>query len=146
MGDAGGTTFASYKCTLNDDCIVSVHVEPVGPASCKITTDPAMDVALEMKSNGLSSLVSHQIRWVLDDASQDAKYRFVDEPKGVILKSSTPDTSGQFFKQKAKNGGREFQWRDNNSDRQTYDYTIHIYQKDSRPLRECSLDPRIWNN
>jgi hypothetical protein len=131
----------THKCTLNDDCVVTVKVV-VREATCDISIKP--DVDLEMDSGGLSGSVSHLIRWVLDDDSQDLKFRFAEEPYGVILKDSTPDPSQQFFKKARTNGGREYQWRDRNGDFNYYDYSINIIQKDSG--RKCTKDPRIWNN
>jgi hypothetical protein len=140
MGGAITVPPNTTKCTLNDDCMVTVIVTPVGSLSCSIALDPATD--LEMKSNGLSGQVSHLIRWVLSDDSQDAKFRFKDYPDGVALKSA--DTADQFFKQGPKSGGREYQWRDKNSNYAEYPYTINIVQKGSD--RKCSLDPKIFNN
>jgi hypothetical protein len=148
MGSGGGATIPANttKCTLNDDCAVSVHVTPSGETSCTVTLVQNTDLNLEMKSNGLSRYVSHLIRWVLDDDSQDAKFRFAEEPPGVVLKDpgTDPGPDYQFFKQNRKNGGREYQWRDNNSNTHYYDYTINIVQKGTS--RKCLLDPRIWNN
>jgi hypothetical protein len=146
-GAAGGVRMPAdtYKCTLNDDCIVTVKVTPVGENSCSISLDPNND--LEMNSGGLSMFVSHLIRWVLDDSSQDMKFRFADTNaiKGVVLKDpSTDPNNKQFFKQKATNGGREYQWRDQNSNTHGYEYAINIVQKGTN--RSCKLDPRIWNN
>jgi len=148
MGSAGSATIpaSATTCTLNDDCAVSVHVTPVGDTSCTVTLVDPLDMDLVMKSNHLSGFVSHLIRWVIDDESQDAKFRFAQEPDGVVLKdpNTDPETGAQFFKKKRTNKGREYQWRDNNNNTQYYDYAINIIQKDS--ARKCKLDPRIWNN
>ena len=147
MGSSGGATIPANAttCTLNDDCAVLVNVTPDGSTSCKVTLVQDADLNLVMKSNGLSGFVSHVIRWVLDDDSQEAKFRFAPEPNGVVLKdpNADPETGGQFLKKKRFNKGREYQWRDNNNNTQYYDYTIFIIQKDS--ARKCKLDPRIWN-
>ncbi len=145
MGADGNQMLPSqtYKCTLNDDCMISVKVVTTGD-TCKVTINPDLDI--ELNSNGLSRWVSHNIRWVLDDDSQDANYRFADEPKGVVLKdpNADPETGGQFFQKRRLNKGREYQWRDHNSNTQYYGYTINIIQKGTN--RACPLDPRIWNN
>ena len=148
MGAAGEAVIPpnTTKCTLNDDCMVSVNVKPVGPSSCTITFNQNTDLNLEMKSDGLSRWVSHLIRWVLDDESQDANFRFAEEPNGVVLKDPTsdPESAAQFFKKNRTNKGREYVWRDRNSNTRYYDYSIFIIQKGSN--RKCDLDPRIWNN
>ena len=148
MGSAGEMTIPpeTTKCTLNDDCMVSVHVTPVGSDSCTVTFNQNTDRNLEMKSDGLSRWVSHLIRWVLDDESQDANFRFAGEPNGVVLKDphSDPESGPQFFKKKWVNKGREYQWRDRNSNTAYYDYTVNVIQKGTN--RTCLLDPRIWNN
>ena len=149
MGSAGEMAIPpnATKCTLNDDCMVGVHVVPDSTLTgCTISFTQPTDMNLEMKSGGLSHFVSHLIRWVLDDESQDANFRFADEPMGVALKDpkSDPESGGQFFKKKRVNKGREYVWRDQNSNTQYYDYGINIIQKGSS--RACLLDPRIWNN
>ena len=133
----------TYKCTLNDDCMVSVNVIPTGD-TCKVKINPDLDI--ELNSNGLSRWVSHLIRWVLDDDSQDANFRFAEEPDGVVLKDPTsdPESGAQFFKKNRTNKGREYVWRDRNSNTRYYEYAINIIQKGSH--RKCVLDPRIWNN
>jgi hypothetical protein len=145
-GAGGPAPLVPFKCTLNDDCVVTVNVvpKPGDPTSCIITVDREK---LEMNSGGLSSFVSHLIRWQLDDDSQDAKFRFAEEPNGVILKQPNTDPGNtQFFKKDRKNKGREYQWRDKNSNNFEYEYAINIFQKDSVPARNCFLDPKIYNN
>ncbi len=145
MGAGGAATIPPEftTCTLSDDCTVTVVVSEVGSTSCSVSIKAINDNNLVMKSAGLSHFVSHNIRWVIDDDSQDLKFRFAQEPYGVILKGDA--TSNQFSNQNRKNGGREYVWRDDNTNNQYYDYKINIIQK-GNPNRTCYLDPRIWNN
>ena len=135
-----------FKCTLNDDCLIMVNVVPKAgdPTSCTITVDLP---EIKMDSGGLSTFVSHLIRWQLDDDSQDANFRFANTPDGVILKDPNSDPNNkQFFKKDRTNKGREYLWRDKNSDTKEYAYSINVFQKNSNPLRSCHLDPKIYNN
>ncbi|MEO8345259.1 MAG: hypothetical protein ABI607_06145 [Betaproteobacteria bacterium] len=120
------------KCTYNDPCEISVTVAQTTPSSCTIS--PVDDVEVK------GSAYLHTIRWVLDDASQDLKFRFPQN--GIVLKN--PDPHNQFSHQGPKNGGREFQWRDKNSNYADYPYTINVMQKGSAVA--CALDPKIFNN
>ena len=132
----GGTRpvvpLSTIKCTYNDPCEISVTVAQTTSSSCTIS--PVDDVEVK------GSAYLHTIRWVLDDASQDLKFRFPQN--GVALKNTDPDN--QFSHQGPKNGGREFQWRDKNSNYAGYPYTISIIQKGTAVA--CALDPKIFNN
>jgi hypothetical protein len=136
----------SFKCTLDDDCLITVNVvaNPTVPTDCTITVDREL---VEMNSRGLSSLVSHLIRWQLDDDSQDANFRFANAPDGIVLKEPNDDPNNkQFFKKERSNKGREYLWRDQNSNNKEFKYIINVFQKNSNPRRHCTLDPRIYNN
>jgi hypothetical protein len=126
----------AYKCTYNADCFVTVSVTNTNP--CRVSVDRP---AIEMKGSSRVPPISHQIRWELDEAAVDAKFRF--EPRtGVVLKQ--PDPDDQFSGQGPHGGGTQFHWFDKNTNYAEYRYTINIVQKNSS--NTCMLDPSIFNN
>ena len=134
-GDPSPTAF---KCTYDVDCVVYVHVTDTNP--CVVSVDKP---EIEMKgSSTWHAGVKHLIRWQMDEASHDAKFRF-DTTKGVALKS--PDPDDQFSGQGPQDNGKQFHWRDKNSNYYTYDYEVNVFKK-TNPAIKCKLDPKIYNN
>ena len=135
---SGGTaSLAAFKCTYDVDCVVYVHVTDTNP--CVVTVDKT---AIEIKGSSVwHGGVKHLIRWELDEASGDAKFRF-DSAKGVVLKSGESD---QFSDQGPQGGGKQFHWRDKNTNYSTYDYEVNAF-KNTNPAIKCKLDPQVINN
>jgi len=133
---ADSVPLTTFKCTYDVDCRVLVSVTNTNP--CVVTVDRP---DIEMKGSSTFSGVTHLIRWELDEAADDARFRF-DADKGVLLK--TPDQDGQFSGQSPQGGAKQYHWRDKNTNYRTYDYEINIVQKNS--TNRCRLDPRVINN
>ncbi len=119
---------AAHKCTTDDNCVITVFVT----RDCAVSVDRP-DV--EMKGR------HRPIRWELDEAAVDLRFRF-DPDKGIVLKA--PDPDDQFSEQGPQGGGLRYHWRDKNTNYRVYDYQVNIVQRGSG--RTCNLDPRIWNN
>jgi hypothetical protein len=139
--NAGGTgnpaSLSGFECTFAVDCVVYVHVTDTNP--CVVSVDKPEIV---MKGSETFTTVKHLIRWEMDEASDDAKFRF-DSSNGVVLK--TPDSAGQFSDQAPQGGGKQYHWRDKNTNRAIYGYDINVFKK-TNPAIKCKLDPRIINN
>jgi hypothetical protein len=136
-GTGGPASMAGFECNFAVDCVVYVHVTDTNP--CVVSVDKPEIV---MKGSETWTGVRHLIRWELDEASDDAKFRF-DSVKGVTLKR--PDQSGQFSGQSPQGGGKQYHWRDKNTNYFAYDYEIKVFKK-TNPAINCKLDPRIWNS
>ena len=118
----------AFRCDKKVDCAITVSVR-----DCVISVDRP-DVV--MKDRDLL------IRWELDEAAIDAKYRF-DKEAGVALKESDPDD--QFYDKGPKGNGLQFHWRDKNRNSREYPYEINVFRKDTGA--KCpKLDPRIIND
>jgi hypothetical protein len=83
------------------------------------------------------------IRWKMDDASAEAKFRFAPQD-GVKLKS--PDPHGQFSGQGPQGGGKQFHWNDKNTVVHMYEYEVNVFKDNPHSGIKCKLDPRIWNS
>jgi hypothetical protein len=136
-GTGGATPLAGFECNFAVDCVVYVHVTDTNP--CVISVDKPEIV---MKGSETWTAVKHLIRWEMDEASDDAKFRF-DSASGVVRKS--PDQNGQFSGQSPQGGGKQYHWRDKNTNYATYGYDINVFKK-TNPAIKCRLDPRIINN
>jgi hypothetical protein len=136
-GTGSGTRpLTGFVCTYEVDCVVTVSVTGTGP--CVITVDRPEIV---MSGSANWTTVTHLIRWELDDAAVDAKFRF-DPNIGVVLKA--PDPDNQFSGQSLQGGGKQYHWRDKNTNYLPYDYAINIVQRGT--ALTCKLDPRVVNN
>jgi hypothetical protein len=124
----------TFKCTADTDCAVTVFVDTpsVGVCAVRISADQNY---IEMRAKSLL------IRWELDEAAVEAKYRF-DRQTGIELKAA--DSDDQFYQKGAHGNGMQYHYRDRNTVSKTYDYTIHIVQKGTAV--KCALDPHIINN
>ena len=126
----------AFKCTYDVDCFVTVSVTNTNP--CRVSVDRP---AIEIKGSSRWTSVKHLIRWELDEAAVDAKFRF-ESRTGVVLKQ--PDPDDQFSGQGPHGGATQFHWFDKNTNSSEYRYTINIVQKNS--TNNCLLDPSIFNN
>ena len=126
----------AFKCTYDVDCAVTVSVTNTSPCSIRVDRPN-----IEMVGSSRWTGVEHLIRWELDEAAVDAKFRF--EPrKGIVLKQ--PDPDDQFSGQGPHGGATQFHWFNKNTNYAEYRYTINIVQKNSS--NSCILDPSIFNN
>ena len=115
----------------NASCDVVVSVTDTNP--CVVSVNP------DIKVEGNDRV----IRWKMDDASADAKFRFAPQ-NGVQLKS--PDPHGQFSGQGPQGGGKQFHWNDKNTVVHMYEYGINVFKDNPHSGITCKLDPRIWNS
>jgi hypothetical protein len=136
-GTGGAAPLTGFECNFAVDCVVYVHVTDTNP--CVISVDKPEIV---MKGSATWTGVKHLIRWELDESSDDAKFRFAST-NGVVLK--TPDQHGQFSEQGPQGGGKQYHWRNKNTNYATYGYDINVFKK-TNPAVNCRLDPRIINN
>jgi hypothetical protein len=126
---------SAQVCNAWCDVIVTVTLTPKGPQPCDIFVHP--DIKVEGRDR--------TIRWKMDDASADAKFRF--EPReGVQLKPNVIDPDHQFSDKEPHGGGKQFHWMDRNTDNQMYEYEINVYQGIPHSVIKCKKDPRIWNS
>jgi hypothetical protein len=137
-GSTGGpASVAAFECTFEVDCVVYVHVTDTNP--CVVSVDKPEIV---MRGSERWTGVRHLIRWEMDESSDDAKFRF-DSVNGVVLKR--PDQHDQFSGQSPQGGGKQYHWRDRNTNNFTYDYEVNVFKK-TNPAIRCKLDPRVINN
>ena len=66
------------------------------------------------------------IRWELDEAAVDLRFRF-DPHNGIVLKA--PDPDDQFSDQGPQGGGKRYHWSDKNTNYRVYDYQVNIVQR-----------------
>lgn len=131
----GPPPLTAFTCSYDVDCVVTVFVTNTNP--CVVSVDRP---DIWMQGSFTWTGVKHLIRWELDLAALTVDFRF-DPNKGVVLK--TPDTAGQFSGQSPQGGGKQYHWRDKNSNTFDYPYEINIIHKTS--TNHCTLDPKIVN-
>jgi len=117
----------------NASCDVVVSVTDTDPCVVSVTPDIKVD------GN------DRTIRWIMDDASAAAKFRFAQRD-GVQLKPDVSDPNHQFYQQGPHGGGTQFHWIDKNNDKRMYEYEINVYKDNPHSGIKCKKDPRIWNS
>jgi hypothetical protein len=117
---------ASMAGCRHGNCKIDIKVTE-GATPCATATPDSLPVFKDNKGD--------DIKWSISTPG----WKFVDKPQqpGIEWK----DSSQQQFSGNAGGNSNNYKWKDANTDKNTYRYTIHVVNGD----KKCDADPSIVN-